>query len=250
MYISDVIERAKALHPSEYTTKEYLQWCDELSADIRRNYDIQYGKIKANSSSVLLPENVSIHDISKIIMDGRELKKTDLRDFGIEYEYLPDGKLLKKTDGSISDFEIIYATAYTPIRYIDEDMDVCFSGNSFTCPGAAFMVGDTLKITADDTVYTVHIIDIGDGGFVYEGDSVPEGEKRAHVYREITDKTLLPAPYDSAYMDFINAKIALYQGDADAYQSFMSQFSTKLSDYRSWLTRNMPRTETKFKNWF
>ena len=41
MYITDVIKQAKALHPSEYTDLEYIKWCDELSADIRRNYDIK-----------------------------------------------------------------------------------------------------------------------------------------------------------------------------------------------------------------
>ena len=249
MYIADVIEKAKALYPSEYTVKEYVQWCDELSADIRRNYDIQYDKLKESSVSVMLPEDVSINDISKIIMDGRELKKTDLRDFGLEYEYLSNGRVLKKTDGMVSDFEIIYAIPYTPIKYIDEDMDVAFAGNSFICHGASFVAGDTLKITHDGTVYTAHIMETGDGNFTYAGDSISDGEKKVHVYREITDKTLLPAPYDSAYIDFVNAKVSLYQGDRNAYTTFMGQFNSKINDYRQYLTRNMPRVECKWQNW-
>ncbi len=246
MYITDVIQKAKQLHPTEYTDKEYLDWCDELSADIRNNYNIQYATIKCNAPEVLLPEGVDINRISKIIMDGHELKKTDLRDFGIDYAYFVEGRGIRKTDGSASDYEIIYALPHLPTRYINKEADVEFGDQSFSCTEATFAVGDSVKV--DDT-YNVLITDVGENVFHYSGDIIPEGKRKAKLFLEITDKTLLPPPYDTAYMDFVNAKASLYQGDTAAYKTFMGQFNSKMLDYRSYLTRNMPRSEARFINW-
>ncbi|MBQ7975291.1 MAG: hypothetical protein IJ300_06350 [Clostridia bacterium] len=250
MYISDVIEQAKALHPSEYTVPEYLRWCDELSSDIRKNYCFVYDKITVHSPEILLPEGVSVNEISKITADGKELKKTDLRDFGIEYEYGLQGRTIKKTDGTASDFEIVYAVPHTPTRYINEDGTAVFSGNSFSCGSPVFVTGDTVKITDGDEAYTVHITDVDDGVFFYSGAEIPEGERQVHFYREITEKTLIPAPYDTAYMDYVNAKVSMYQGDSAAYRTFTEQYNEKMKDYRMYLTRNMPRIKSRFKNWY
>lgn len=254
MYIADVIENAKRLYTSEYTVKEYIDWCDELSADIRRNYNVSYDSVKAHGSKVLLPEDVEINDISKIIMDGRELKKTDLRDFGIEYEYSETGKVLKKNDGTVCDFEIIYALPHIPIRYIDEDVEVIFEQGSFTIKNqysdVFFVPGDNVIVTDGEQRYKALIWDIEtDNKYIYRGSSIPVGERTVHMFREFDERTLIPAPYDTAYMDFVNSKVALYQGDTDAYSSFMGQFNVKMNDYRKYLTRNMPRSEAKFINW-
>ena len=237
MYITDVIKQAKALHPSEYTDLEYIRWCDELSADIRRNYDIKYDSISSSGADVMLPEGVTINDICKVIADGRELKKTDLRDF-----------LNKETSNTPQSITIIYARPYRPIRYINESRSALFEDGFFKTE-LDFCIGDTIKITDGDAFYRVHITDINESGFLYDGDSVPAGEREVDFYREVTDTTLLPAPYDSAYIDFVNARVSLYQGDESAYRTFMGQFNRKINDYRCYLTRNMPRTEARTKNW-
>ena len=249
MYISDVIEHAKALFPAEYAVEEYLRWCDEVSFDIRKNYDIVYDKITVNSDSVLLPEGVSINEVSKIIAGGKELKKTDLRDFGFLYEYGEGGKIIKKADGKPQTIQIIYAVPHHTTRYINEEGIAEFSGNSFTCD-KHFLAGDTVKITDKESEYTVHITDTDDNCFFYSGAQIPDGKRQVHFVREITEKTLLPAPYDTAYIDYVNAKASMYQGDSAAYNSFMGQFNEKMRDYRMYLTRNMPRIKSRFINWY
>lgn len=248
MFISDVIEQAKALYPAEYTVKEYLTWCDELSADIRRNYDIRYGSIKACGTQVFLPPNVSVNDISKIIMDGRELCKTDLRDFGIDYIYTGGNRVLQKRMDAPSEFEIIYAVPHAPVRYIDANAPGEFNESFFSCP-LSFKEGDSVKIGLGEREYAVFITK-ADKVFYYSGDTLPVFSGEAHFFREIQDKTLLPAPYDTAYVDFVNAKVALYQGDRNGYKNFTEQYNTKMSDYRQYLTRVMPRIKSKFINWF
>ncbi len=249
MYITDVIKQAKALHPSEYTDLEYIRWCDELSADIRRNYDIEYGSISSSGAKIMLPEGITINDVSKVVADGRELKKTDLREYGFTYDYSEKGSVIKRSSLAPQSFTVIYSCPHKPLRYIDEKINALFEEGIFKAE-IDLCIGDTIKITEGEAVYTVHITNFAEEGFVYEGDSVPAGEREVHFYREITDSTLIPAPYDSAYIDFVNAKVSLYQGDESAYRTFMGQFNRKMNDYRCYLTRNMPRTEAKTKNWF
>lgn len=253
MYITNVIEIAKKLHPSEYSALEYIRWCDELSAKIMRNYNESYSEKTETGSCVLLPPGIDIDDISKIIMDGKELVKTDLRDFGIDYRYSARGRELKKNDGTVSEFRIIYRTPHDPIRYIDTDAAFTFGDGYFMCGDIDVYSGDTLTITSGEDTYTVYVIDIiaeEDGAhYLYDGDTVPEGTRTVHVYREIQDMTLLPAPYDSAYIDFCNAKVSLYQNDSAAYNAFMSQYTSKMSDYERYITRNKARVKRKFMNW-
>ena len=249
MYISDVIEQAKALHPTEYTVEEYIRWCDELSSDIRKNYEIVYDKITVNSSEVLLPEGVSVNEIAKITADGREIKKTDLRDFGFLYEYGERGRTVKKADGTPSRLEIVYEVPHHPTRYINEEGLASFSDSSFISD-KPFLTGDTVRITDGGEEYTVHITDTEGNVCFYTGAEIPDGERKVQFYREITEKTLLPAPYDTAYMDFVNAKASMYQGDSASYRSFMEQFNKKIRDYRMYLTRHMPRTKSRFINWY
>lgn len=254
MYITNVIEIAKKLHPSEYSVEEYIRWCDELSAEIMRNYNESYSEKTETGSCVLLPPGIDIDDISKIIMDGKELDKTDLRDFGIDYRYSARGRELKKNDGTVSEFRIIYRTPHDPIRYIDTDAVFTFGDRHFVCGDVDVYSGDTLIITDGDNEYRIYVVDIAvqDGEvalYLYEGDEIPAGQRTVHVYREIQDMTLLPAPYDSAYIDFCNAKVSLYQGDSAAYNAFMSQYTAKMSDYEKYITRNKARVKRKFLNW-
>ncbi len=250
MYISEVIQRAKTLFPTEYSPKEYILWCDELSAYIRKNLDPLYQKIKCSTSCVLLPEDITINDIAKIIMGERELKKTDFRDFGIEYQYTPEGIRLAKKDEKACDFEIIYALSYRPIRYIDDTYDAEISNNRLVIKDIPLLENDTIKVTSEDTASIVTITKKDGDTYYVTGDILPTFKGQVKIYRFIKDKTLLPAPYDSAYIDFVNAKASLYQGDKHAYNAFMSQYNSKISDYKYWLNRNKPRTEARFKNWF
>ena len=253
MYITDVIQKAKELHPNEYTVKECIDWCDELSSDIMRNYAETYNKINVGAvHEVSLPENVNIDDVERIVMDGLELDKTNLLGFGVKWEYGPNGRVLKKTDGGISDFEIIYKLPHTPIRYIDSDCEITVSDGYFMCDDIGIFAGDTLKIKSGQNVFTVHITDIltdNDGTkYYYSGDTLTGG--KVNIKREIQDVTLLPPPYDSAYIDFVCLKVSLYQGDESGYQAFASQFASKMNNYSAYITRSKPRERKRIKNWW
>ena len=67
------------------------------------------------------------------------------------------------------------------------------------------------------------------------------------------DETVIPAPYNLMYIDFILAKCCYYQRDYDAYNQHITAFNSRLDDYARWfIERNMPVRESKNRvnNWW
>lgn len=250
MYITEVIEKAKSLHPNEYTVEECIDWCNEFSAEISKLFELDRVCIKLNSEGeVLLPQGTDICDILRVYADGRLIRKADLQDFGYEISYSENGICFKRKSDVPHETEIICRKPYTPVRVIDSEKKVKASNSVLECDENLF-VGDTVKISYDGSEHTIYITDVTDNGFVFDGNIGFDGEKKVRIKREITEKTLLSSPYDTAYIDFICAKCALYQGDCETYNAFTAQITEKLKGYRLYLTQNMPRTKSKFYNWW
>ena len=59
------------------------------------------------------------------------------------------------------------------------------------------------------------------------------------------DQTLLISPpYDGIYIDFLNMKTDLEQGDIDRYNNSARVFNEALDDWKKWVNRTyMPRSE-------
>ena len=155
MYITKVIESAKALYPAEYSVGEYIDWCDELSADIALNYLKNIVKMEYNKvSEILLPEGVGIRNICKVIVDGRDGEKITTEEFGFDYEYEEKGRRIKKHDGGAFDAVVYYIKPHIPIEYtvgkehniIDKTLaDAPYDSMyiDFVCMKAAMYQGDT-----------------------------------------------------------------------------------------------------------
>lgn len=263
MYIAEAIEMAKSLRPNEYSIPEILKWCDELSADIKLNYDPDYSMLEGCGSEILqLPQNVTINDITKVIVNERELMPETLNDFGIEYKYDEKGRVLKLRSSDAVNYKVIYITPYEPIRYINETIDITFDTSNnkkyfklANNKDINIWVGDTLSITISNNTYSVKIdaIESVNNSIRYYyicSSAISSGSVTgAKVYREIQDKTPVPAPYDTMYIDFIVMKAALFSGKQDIYNSFGAQVANKLQDYQLYLKRGLPKNRTQFRHW-
>ena len=63
------IEKADALCPNKYSLEEKIEWCDELSADLKRNVIKEYEVIETKSSSkgeITVPDGLDINNIQKL----------------------------------------------------------------------------------------------------------------------------------------------------------------------------------------
>ena len=78
-------------------------------------------------------------------------------------------------------------------------------------------------------------------------------EEYAGIKDPMEGETLVPAPYDVMYIDFLLAKYCYYQRDYDAYNQHIISFNSKLEDFAKWfIERNMPirQSENKITNWW
>lgn len=250
MYITEAIEKAKRLHPFEYGVAECIDWCNELSGELAKNYECNLISITlTGENEILLPPDTGICDIVRIYVDGKVANKTDLTDFAYVVHHSEYGDYFRKKPSAPYNIEIILRAPHSPIRMLDCDTIAVVSGNTIKC-GENLQIGDTIYITFGEENHKIIIVGANENGFKFEGEAGFVGEKNIHIEREITEKTLLPPPYDTAYIDFVCAKAALYQGDSETYDTFYAQYAQKLGNYRCYLSRNMPRPRAKITNWW
>lgn len=282
MYINAVIEACDRLYPNEYTLQEKYTWCDELSAMLMQEYKKEYVRVRLKPDSdgtYLLPEGVEYEAVDRIFDGRKELTKQDFRSFGVRYFCGVRGRLaLPQRHRVRGDIEVVYLKAHTPIRNIViTDASVFVSRlNYFEMKEHPFIVGDVLKFTVNghsaDNVTVLEIEEqdtetdrlyVNEGAFDDILDSfsytnefgedmgIIEGSVQADITRYVTEKTVCPAPYDSMYIDYINAKISYYQGSFGNYNQHMMSFNNKLSAYQLWLKERCPLDcSSKITNWW
>ena len=92
-----------------------------------------------------------------------------------------------------------------------------------------------------------------DGEAVYLTDDIFTPQTSAHlaIRRVIDDETEADPPYDRLYIEYILAKMALYQHDYDAYSAHMTQYNNLYSEYKKdYKTRNPLNDLARFKNFW
>lgn len=58
-------------------------------------------------------------------------------------------------------------------------------------------------------------------------------------------ETVCPAPYDSMYMDYVCAQIALQQNDLNDYNKFINTFNVRFDAYKKFYGSNSPISDRK-----
>ena len=70
MELMKAVERADMLCPNPYTLDEKIEWCDEVTAEIRRNiikiYDVIETEI-SSSGELLLPDVIPFERIEVVV---------------------------------------------------------------------------------------------------------------------------------------------------------------------------------------
>jgi hypothetical protein len=268
MYINDVIRKARSYFPSEYDLTELYCWCDEVSAMLsvidRPTYRERVFSV-SDDGTILLPDGVTIENIEKIIVSGRELRKSDMRTFGNKTVNIK-GALPRSEDvppARSAYATIVYQAPYRAIRLsryngeasVDKDAGVIYINTN------DFHTGDTLILQINgQTISDIPLLgieyntDLGK----YELHSVPEAlsevdeteSESATITRVVTEKTVCDSPFDSMYIDYILAKIGMYQRDYTAYNQYMQSFNSRLAAYKKWIAERLPKGHSELINWW
>lgn len=258
MEILRAIERADALCPNSYTLEEKLCWCDEVTAELRRNIIKVYDMIEtqiSGSGELLLPDNIPFERVEAVFVGNKKFDKQDFRSFAAGWE--PNFKIL----GCSKPFKVVFLVIPEPIRRPDIRGVFNTGENYIEFEVSPFAEGDRIEIAtlaelSDEpdwqTATTAFVMEVQPDKVILDSDvlTAATGAKLA-IRRIIDDLTVIDeAPYDAMYIEYILAKMAFYQHDYVSYNAHMMQYNTLFEQMRrEYKTRNPLTTQSNFKNY-
>lgn len=241
MELLKAIEIADCLCPNPYTQKEKLRWCQELSALIRKEVKKVYDTVETCISDwgeVIIPDGISFDDIEAAYINGKYMSKLDLRSFTTEPV---------KNNGTVV-IKLVYLTHPEPVREICISGEYDLSENFLKIHEPPFVQGDKLEYvileegvteadwSKSDTCQVLECV--YDGLMMTEDCFVPQTAAKMVIRRITDDITETDGDaYDGIYVEYLLAKMALYQHDYTGYNAHMLQYNNMYDglrrDYRS-----------------
>ncbi|MBR5152131.1 MAG: hypothetical protein IKW60_01185 [Clostridia bacterium] len=223
MQLTEAIAMADSLSPNAYTLEEKIRWCDEVSASIRREIIKRYLAVETvmTDGEVDMPDGVSPDDVEIAFLNGKPLDKEDLRSFSAL--------------GGSGRLRLVFLESHQPTRQIE--LVGCFdlSENFIRTAPTPFEDGDILEWVRLDSVKDTPdwskakrcaVVDtVYDGLVVDEDTFVSESAVPLAIRRVACDELQVEAPYDGMYVEYMLAKMALYQHDYAAYGAHMAQYN-------------------------
>ncbi len=248
MYINEVLRRVKNYCPSEYSDAEMYSWCDEVSSMLAiedRNVFVKVTISPDSDGNVYLPEGVAFENVIRAEKNGRELSKEDERS---NRAFTADN----------SPVTVTYLAPYTPIRIPSYRGRVVVDNENsrLIINASGFIAGDSILVNINGVDAKLHIIDAEyeeDEVLLYVDRGSLDGladDEDGKISRIVTEKTVCDSPYDGMYVDYLIAKICMYQRDFSTYNQFMTSFNSRLDAYKRWITNQLPQSGGKLKNWW
>lgn len=230
MKLLRAIEIADSLYPNQFSQEEKLRWCEELSAGIRRDVKKVYTTVELRTSSngeIHWPDNFSFEDLELAFWNGSPMDKMDLRSFMTD----------ASGSGSYGTLRLVFLEQPQPVRRICIQGEFDLSEHYIKMPDSPFEVGDFLEIAtlSDkdakpdwDTAVIACVMECTPYGFLLDEDIfTPQTATPLAIRRIIDDCTEVEEPpYDSMYVEYLLAKMALYQHDYSAYAAHITQYNT------------------------
>ncbi len=249
MQLLNAIAMADSLSPNGYTLEEKLRWCEEVSAAIRREIKKKYQAIETQVSGgeVDLPEGFSMEDVELAFLNGKPLDKADFRSFSAL--------------GGSGRLRLVFLERPQPVRLAEIVGEFDLSENFIRLPASPFEFGDTVEWVRLDSVEDeipwenarrcAVMEKVYDGLAVDEDTFVPESAVPLAIRRVPTEMCEAEAPYDGMYVEYLLAKMALYQRDYTAYGAHMAQYNQLWDGLRKEYKNRSPLTnQSNFHNYW
>lgn len=258
MEILRAIERADALLPNPYNLEEKLCWCDEVSSEIRRyiikQYDILETTIDKNGE-IVLPPDITFDLVEQIIFNNQTYEKQDFRSLN------PAAAVKYDSSFTGDKLSLVYLVLPKPIRNTDIRGEFNTSENVIEIENAPFYEGDKIQIAVlsdlneavDYSSSTnAYVLEVADDKIILDRDAIEaQTAAKLAIRRVIDDLTVVDsAPYDRMYIEYILAKVSLYQHDYSGYNAHMTQYNSLFeAARREFITRSPLTAKLRFKNY-
>lgn len=258
MKIMRAIEKADAFCPNPYTLEEKLDWCDEVTAEIRRSILKEYDVIETeitDCGELDLPDDIPFDRIEVVQLNGQTLNKQDFRSFvqsldecGVSFGIPKKLKIVYlKIPPKIRNIDI-RGEFNTGENYIEMEMPEFEEGDKIE----AVEVSDLSDAVDWNNAVSAYVMENSLDKIILDRDVLTaQTDAKLAVRRVIDDETAAAdAPYDSMYTEYILAKMALYQHDYVGYDAHMTQYNCLFESMRRELKTRCPLSElVRFKNY-
>lgn len=255
MQILQAIEQADALCPNPYTFEEKLRWCHEVSAGIRRDIKKIYTTIETTLTAgqeIPFPEEFAFEDLELVLWNGTPMDKLDFRSLQVD-------KSLRGKSGTL---KLIFLEQPAPVRQFELQGEFDVGENFIPMENPPLEEGDLLEwvpLEASDSEpdwsnpNRCYVL-----GMLYNGIQVDDDTFVAQtgmplaIRRVLTDVTEVDeAPYDGMYVEYLLAKMALYQHDYTAYGAHMAQYNNLYESLRrDYKTRSPLTDKVNFRHYW
>ena len=254
MKLLHAIDMADSLCPNAFTLEEKLRWCEEVTAGIRRDIKKVYTSIETTAGGgkdIDWPDNFTFEDLELAFWNGTPMDKLDLRSFLADpSQFSTPGKL-----------RLVFLEQPQPVRQIAVQGEFDLSENFIKMPDSPFEAGDFLEwvaLPAKDAEpdwsnpNSCCVIDRVYDGLLFDEDIfIPQTAAPLALRRIIDDCTEEDIPYDSMYVEYLLAKMALYQHDYSAYGAHMAQYNNLYDTLRrDFKSRNPLSTMAGFRHYW
>ena len=258
MKLLKAIETADALSPNNFEFEEKLGWCNEVSLSLRRHvkkyYEIMETRVTCPGELEMPPE-ISIDRVEAAYLNGRFLTRADLRSL----PFMAGDELYRRFGVSFAApkrLRLVYLTMPEEVENICVEGEFNISESKIEGFMLPFKKGDEIVCEMpNDPEFEpsrTYVYE-NDGENLWLMDDIfkPETGAKLVIKRIICDETEVEAPYDRMYVEYLLAKIALYQHDYDTYASHMIQYNNIYDECRrDYKTRNPLNDLARFKNYW
>lgn len=257
MEIMRAVERADALCPNHYTVEEKLEWCDEVTADIRRNIIKVYDMIETQidgAGEVILPDDVVFERIELVFVNGRRMEKHDFRSFARNFS-------VRNNIGPNQKIKVVFLKMPEPIRITEIKGEFNTGDCIIEIDKAPFKEGDRIEIAkieslSDEPDWTnssfAYVIEVQNDKVILDKDVVAAQTGAKLAIKKVVDEVTAvdETPYDGMYVEYILAKMAFYQHDYVAYNAHMAQYNILYEMLRrEYKTRCPLSNQSNFRNY-
>ena len=235
------------MYPHSLKTEEMVDFCNEVGAILCNKMVEEFDTVTLKYGD-LLPQGVTKADIVRCSVDGAIIDRDDLIESGY-ITYPESRRLIKDVPEHGGAVEVTFRKPYEPVRFVNfKDNIILIDGGFKITEPADIRVGDILLVNKGQ--FNVTGIEIeGKSLNIYGDEPVKEGE--TEIERVIDDLTVVDAPYDRIYTEFLLARAARFKKDYESENRAMENYRALLEDLERYLVRNgkRPKQQRFFNFW-
>ena len=236
MRLCDLLKKVNKMYPNRFSEEQKMEWVNEVEASVATF-------LKKSYASVTFPfgggewESIPFENIVGICLDGKRVAKEDW------WQLVTARGTNDRTPRTVT---VTYLSSHPEYHHKEMPLyGATFTGNTVTFSKPhPFCVGDALELSESDFIANncrLTVCEADEMSVTVSETFSEEGTATAGIaVRVPTEELLAPLPFSQMYEAYLEAKIAYYHNDWEAYNHGMERFNRIYEQYAVCLKEREP----------